>query len=482
MKIPEIEEGNESSKLRRWVSNLQLESWQLELLITGFSIFLLATSLDPFDEFKNEFLFNKVKPAGESMNPVMVVPVIFILNAISIILKFMLFNLLIHLLLRGFWIGIVGLSSVSSKIYFEKLEFKGAFKKYIPNNVRSLDGLIVFLDKVSSVIFAYTYLLVFSILSVVIISGFIFSILGLFMWLSTAFPGHALASLANIVLIIILLLWVVTALLFFIDTLLFSTFKKSKWFTPIYYPIYRFFSIISFSFVYRSIYYHLISNFKKKQIVIVALILIGVFFIGNKITKWDNYKYFPDRNVISESLISVDVYDDTRKDNFIDKVSIPSRYVSNGFLEIFVRYDASDNMILELLCPEVNDLNGTAQITQGLDAGNKAKLDTTLTLTEILSGGDEYIRKIKSALTCTKELYEIFIDEKKYSDFDLMYYIHSNKNEKGLLVVLDIDDLERGQHLLEIRKIKFEGLPFISKITKEKLAMKSFVKLNFWKE
>ena len=44
------------SELRRWVSNLQLESWQLELLITGFSIFLLATSLEQYDSFESSFV------------------------------------------------------------------------------------------------------------------------------------------------------------------------------------------------------------------------------------------------------------------------------------------------------------------------------------------------------------------------------------------------------------------------------------------
>ncbi|MFT6054658.1 MAG: hypothetical protein ACJASP_001552, partial [Roseivirga sp.] len=41
MSSTEHPKDSEEGKLRRWVSNLQLESWQLELLITGFSIFLL---------------------------------------------------------------------------------------------------------------------------------------------------------------------------------------------------------------------------------------------------------------------------------------------------------------------------------------------------------------------------------------------------------------------------------------------------------
>jgi len=36
------DDGNDEGKLRRWVSNLQLESWQLELLITRFSYWRLV--------------------------------------------------------------------------------------------------------------------------------------------------------------------------------------------------------------------------------------------------------------------------------------------------------------------------------------------------------------------------------------------------------------------------------------------------------
>ena len=113
----------------------------------------MASSIEGYDNFRRDFGFNKIRPDGGTLNPIVAVAIMFVINSVPIVLKFLLINLLVHLLLRGFWIGIVGLSSVSSSIHFDKLNLKGSFKKFIPNKVRPLDNLIVYLDKVSSVIF-----------------------------------------------------------------------------------------------------------------------------------------------------------------------------------------------------------------------------------------------------------------------------------------------------------------------------------------
>ena len=60
--MEEIDRDDDSKegKLRRWVANLQLESWQLELLITGFSIFLLASGIDEYENIRARINFNKL--------------------------------------------------------------------------------------------------------------------------------------------------------------------------------------------------------------------------------------------------------------------------------------------------------------------------------------------------------------------------------------------------------------------------------------
>lgn len=479
---PELEDKSEPGKLKRWVSNLQLESWQLELLITGFSIFLLVGGIDGYEVFRSEVQFNNIRPDSGAMNPILAVSILFLINSISVVLKFLLINLIIHLLLRGFWIGIVGLSSVSSVINYEQLNLKGNFKKFIPNKVRSLDGLIIYLDKISSVIFAYTYLLVFSIMSVVIVSSFILSLSGLLIWLAGELGDNAFKAIIIFILLVLVALMTIGAILFFIDTLLFSTFKKSKWFSAIYYPIYRLFSVLSLSILYRSIYYHLITNFKRKQIIVVALVLFGIFLMARGVSQWNSFKLFPDNKAISEFYSSRNDFDDTRSDAYINRVSLPSKFINNGFLELFIRYEAADNALLEFLCPVSEGLNRELSISDGFKAGVESQKDSTIDVSDLITGGDALASKIENSINCVSSIYELWIDGIQMNLSQFMYHMHNNKNEKGYLTVVDISTLGRGEHLLEIRKKVFSGVTFMQEIEADKISMRPFARLNFWVE
>ncbi|OEK05434.1 hypothetical protein [Roseivirga misakiensis] len=476
---PETDEG----KLRRWVSNLQLESWQLELLITGFSIFLLATSINEYESFQYSFGFNKLV-ATSSSNVIFVDSGRFIINTIPIALKFFLVSLLIHLLLRGFWIGIVGLSSVSNTINIEGLNLKGPFKKRIPEKVRSLDDLIFYLDQVSSVIFAYTYLLAFSIISVVLVASFLFSMLGLGTYLQVAIGSNggvtALILLLNFLLVALLF---IAAIIFFLDTILFSAFKKSKWFSVLYYPIYRFYSVISLSFIYRSIYYHLITNYTKKQIISVSLVLGVTLFFVFKINNWNSYAYYPEVINANEYTIKKSNYDDERTGGFVGSASIPSRYIERDFLPLFIRYSPSSNEILDFLCPEFRGLERRASFTESFNAGVQSTRDTTLTIEDILGTDENYESLVKSSLDCMSTLYEVYLDGELIENVEFFYTRHPNEGEHGIETVLDIAGLARGKHVISVSRYQFRGNPLMNeRITQERLNMKTFVKFPFWKE
>lgn len=484
LRTPEAnKEGNEEGKLRRWVSNLQLESWQLELLITGFSIFLLATSVDQYAEFSASFKFNKLV-ASSASNVIFIGAGRFILNTIPLALNFFLISLLVHLLLRGFWIGIVGLSSVSNTIDLDSLKLKGPFRKRIPEKTRSLDDLIFYLDQVSSVIFAYTYLLAFSIISVMLVSSFLFSLLGASTFIQTYIgsnPGVIMmVSVLNMILVLIL---IVGAVIFFLDTILFSAFKKSKWFSVLYYPIYRLFSVISLSFIYRSIYYHLITNYTKKQIISVTLVLGATLFVAHRIDTWQTYPFYPEVIAENEFIMQARYYDDERRGGYVYRASIPSKFVENDFLELFIRYSPSSNEVLGLLCPDYRDLERSVSFSTAVSAGVKSTQDTTLTLEEILGTDETYEALVKSSVNCIGSIYEIYIDGNKQDNLDFFFTRHENKGERGIETVIDVANLERGRHVISINELEFKGNPFLKEeITEDKLVVVGLVKISFWKE
>lgn len=485
LRTPEVDDEEkkegEEGKLRRWVSNLQLESWQLELLITGFSIFLLATSIDQYDTFRDSLRFNKLVVTGNA-NSIFIAAGVFIVNTVPFALQFFLISLLVHLLLRGFWIGIVGLSSVSNEIDFDKLKLQGPFKKGIPKRVKSLDDLIFYLDQVSSVIFAYTFLLAFSILSVVIVSSFLFATIGVTGYLQTIISNPGLVAILSFTFIFVIIILFLGAVIFFLDTIFFSAFKKSKWFSILYFPIYRFYSVVSLSFVYRSIYYHLVTNFKKKQIISVTLVLLGILFVSYRLKAWDTYTFYPETISESEFIIQKGHYDDERNDNYIRTASIPSKFVDNDYLELFIRYSPKKNDILEFLCPEYKGLVRDPSIFDGMRAGMQSVRDTTQTIDEILGTDADYDVLVKAAIGCIDKVYDIYLDDKLVENAELFFTTHENKGEKGFEVVLDIEALPRGRHVLSVDHLLFSGGPFDNTIVAEKLDMKKFVKISFWKE
>ena len=86
-------------------------------------------------------------------------------------------------------------------------------------------------------------------------------------------------------------------------------FKKFKLLCKLYYPIYRFYSIITLSFISRSIYYNLISKYSKKRIrvflfVFLLALLYMLFF------RFDQHQFYP----MSDDQYMIDnIYNDDRR-------------------------------------------------------------------------------------------------------------------------------------------------------------------------
>jgi len=264
---------------------------------------------------------------------------------------------------------------------------------------------------------------------------------------------------------------------------LFSAFKKSKWFSVLYYPIYRFFSVISLSFIYRSIYYHLITNYTKKQIISVTLVLGATLFVAYRIDAWQTYPYYPEVIDENQYIVQKGHYDDERREGYIYSGSIPSKFVKNDFLELFLRYSPSSNEVLSVLCPDFRDLERNVSLTRAMSAGAKSAQDSTLTLEEILGTDESYEALVKSSVGCLSSIYEVYIDGEKRDDLEFFFTRHDNKGERGVETVIDIAELRRGRHLITINKLDFKGNPFLNeKITKDKLVSEGLVKISFWKE
>ena len=64
---------NNTSKLSKWLESLQQESWQLELIISGFAIFLVGSLGEPLDNLGNRV---SVMVVGFNSNFYIMIPLI----------------------------------------------------------------------------------------------------------------------------------------------------------------------------------------------------------------------------------------------------------------------------------------------------------------------------------------------------------------------------------------------------------------------
>ena len=230
-------------EFKKLLQKLQEESWQLELLISGFAIFGLFTAIPIITESLNE---------AENSQQIYK----FVISLIGTISCYILiFNLLLHVLLRGLWIGALGLRYVSGDIDYDSLKYSQKFTKYLKKRVGSFDKYIGTLENYCSVIFAVSFLLIFYVLAIT------FTILAIALIASQLLDNDNLPNWLSQGVAITLIVFLVIGMFFtLIDFITLGFLKKKKWTSRIYFPIYWIFSFITLSFLYRPLVYNFLDN------------------------------------------------------------------------------------------------------------------------------------------------------------------------------------------------------------------------------
>ncbi len=111
-------------KLKKLLDQLQVESWQLELLISGFVIFLAASSFEPISNYSSRLIVVR-----EGINDHFGFLPLFSFILLGSIF-FIFINLILHVIFRGMWISAIGLRSISGDIDFETLNLASPFDQF----------------------------------------------------------------------------------------------------------------------------------------------------------------------------------------------------------------------------------------------------------------------------------------------------------------------------------------------------------------
>lgn len=420
--------------LKDWLDQLQQDSWQLELVISGVAIFLL-NELTVWTD--NLGYYYSINSAGDfSIGELMVIVCLVLIAAAYISI----FNLLFHLLLRSIWIGAIGLRYVSGDIEYDNLNYTTRFKHYLERNVGEFDSFIERLERVCSIVFAFSFLIVFMLISV----GMFIVFIGVYIKISTYLEFSRWLR-APIVLPLM-----VMGLIYLLDFLTFGWFKKWKYFSWIYYPFYRLFSWITLANFYRPLYYNLISNKYSRKVgyfffpylIILLLVFSGLYTKG--------HHYFDES--VSNSYMNKSNYSNLRLGNNQEDCACSAEAIisktvySEPYVELFLTYTAqSDNPVLKYLYPDLevienNDDGIIGQFKKGFEDG--ALQEKVLNTSE---HAEEYLQSVAS-------IYTVYLNDSLQTDLDYVFHEHPTSQLKGLLTVLDIEQLEKGKHVIRIQK------------------------------
>ena len=441
-------------QITKWLKKLERESWQLELLVSGFTIFLLIGAYEELTGFIEDYQFNNQNSSGFYLVSIM------LLYTVTKSIMVLTINLILHLALRGFWIGAIGLRSVGPTLDYDKLNYHQYYVEKLKQKMGSMDNLIVRLDRLCSVIFSFSFLIIFLFLSLCIYFLSFALVSWLFKGLIDLSPDW-LGSILNVIGAVIQIFIALGGLLYMLDSLSLGLLKKVGWLRRIYYPIYVIFSTLTLSVLYRSIYYNLIAQFSKSALRTILLIYI-LLVIFMPFFALDDYRFYPDNRTAYH--LSNTLYDDQRAEKqFILSASIPSLEVENSFIPLFIRYNPAHNDEILASCPGFEPAKKGGW-KHGLEISNGNLMLNEPDVEEPLPG---------SALKCLEEYYTLEIDGSSVSAARSYFYTHPNRQEKGVMMLVDIANLSPGAHSLIVSRQTLQDSTLIST---------DYANIAFWKQ
>lgn len=511
---------NHKSVFKEWLEKLQQESWQLELLISGFAIFgihqarTLITDLD----------FASQGYMGETGFWFDMLVFIFEKGWLIFFL-----NLLVHVMLRGLWIGAIGLRYVSEDIDYDRFRYSDIFTRFLKKSVGSYDDFIEKLERLCSVIFAYTFLLFLLFMSFMLFLMQIAFIANVIQKINPA--SQDLVAMSGMVVILYFMLGSIV----FFDLITLGGFKKIKnpFFSRIYFYLYRYFGFVTLSFMYRPLLYNFIDNNYTKKLFYLSIPYIILVGFGDSMFRLIKNPYKPDRDYMLGHGLMLDenFYDDLRtirlnefpneerkiNKKFLSWISMEQYEISKSLSSFFIRLDKNLIQYIEqdsTLSPyyksgyvftwfnahTVQD-KGLTRLRQKkeealekmyaqrrqLNREKKKKADNSISIkldslkrkiekterdfnAEIKKYQEIKSEKIKKAFLSP---YSFYIDTTRLNPENSYFFTHPHFGEEGIKCYFKTDSLARGIHELKIVR-KFSSKT--NEISKDSIIL-PFIKL-----
>ena len=271
-----------------------------------------------------------------------------------------------------------------------------------------------------------------------------------------------------------LIIFILFAVIVFIDFMTLGSLKKNRVIAKLYFPVYRIFGFITLSFLYRPIVYNFLD---QKYTRWVTVLILPFYLIGNIVVtgfKDVQSNYFVDNPVSTSFIMNNENYEDFLIDSDVmaQKVIIPSKIITQDYLEVFMPYSGIIEDVVfkkdSTLRPK-EELRGPSFIFNNSKV--KQKIDNV---------------KLKKYIEAVNKSYIVNIDSTRYaSDF----IFGKNKFDTfGFIDIIDISTLSSGRHLLCITAPKItskgtlsvSGKKLINKIDADFSKIDTLVTIPFW--
>lgn len=433
-------------KFKELLDKLQQESWQLELLISGFAIFGLIAAIDPIDNKFNEMvaLENKYFTAP--------------LRIAIMCCYVLIINLILHVVLRGLWIGAIGLRYVSSEIDYEALNYGKRFTKYLQKKVGSFDNYIAKLENYCSVVFAVAFLSLFYIIA--LFSVFFIIILFSYLFIKS---GIFSESIGIILLGCFSILYLLLSLLILIDFITQGFLKKKEWTSFLYMPIYKVFSFITLSFLYRPLVYNFLDNkFGRRILALLTPIYIIIFYISTSENVRSNF--IEEKNYSTDYYVANKNYINLLEDNqYIRSIAINNDIITKPYIKLFIP-------LKEKLEDELLELNPNIKTEEDNRGFKNSAIKIRLKHKNIKKLQQKKDSIAKQFLKSLNKMYVIKIDSTTYiPDF----IVRKINKQLGFETILHLKDLTEGKHIVTVKNYE------VDEKTKEK-KLEKFLDIPFW--
>ncbi|WP_445385262.1 hypothetical protein ACT6NV_00115 [Robiginitalea sp. IMCC44478] len=428
----------QDKKFKKWLDILQQESWQLELIISGFAIYGLFMVIEP------------IETAGLQADIDQNIYKEILFQGLEVSWYIITINLIAHVILRGLWIGAIGLRYVSADIDYDKLNYSPKFRRHLEKRVGSFDRYVASLEKYCSIIFAITFLLVFYLLGLLMIT-FCFAMLGLFLD-----KPETPDWVRNWIIIPSIIFIAIGTLLTFIDFATQGWLKRKKWTTFFYYPVYWVFKFLTLSILYRPMVYNFLDTRfgKRLSFFVVPIYLAGTLIVG---TGFSTSNYLT-QDMSSNSFTANQAnYEDLMRDKavFTNRASIPSRVIYKSALPVFVVYGKSiENDVFrfnEELKPS-EDMRGIHSIFGDGTVPNRQRFEKL----------DDYLETLE-------DMYTLKVDSIPFKPTFL--FVENAQKQIGFETTLDLQDFQRGKHVLNVTRKDFRA---------DTVYTRTIIRIPFW--